>query len=230
MKDMSVRASLIAVFAALQVLLSTLPLSVTIGIAGTITLGVIGGPLIGILIGPVLGGLAVLVGSLVGCFINPAGAIFGFLTVMPPLFGAISAGCVRTRKGYVGGAVILASLIAFYAHEFGRQASIYPWLHIIAMIIAFSPLSLIAGSAFESSSYSKIFYGAVTAAFVGVMADHIVGSAIAIWYFNLPPAMWYMAMPVYPIERIIALIIASIIATPIYYRLKRIGLLQKISL
>lgn len=223
----SFQISLIAVFAALQVLLTTLPLSITIGVAGSITLGAAGGPLIGILLGPAIGGLATLIGSLIGCFINPSGAIFGLLTVIPPLLGALGAGCIRIKKGYIIGIILLALLLIFYAHPFGRIAYIFPWLSIIAMIVAFSPIAIIAGSAFTSERFSKIFFGAVISSFVGVMADHMSGCAIAIWYFSpaLTPEIWYLAMPIYPIERIITLIISSIIAAAIYYRLRKAGLL-----
>lgn len=227
MKLSSLQVSLVVVFAALQALLAIFPLSVTVGVAGSITLGAAGGPLMGILLGPSLGGLAALIGSLIGCFTNPSGAIFGFLTVIPPFLGALGAGCVKTRRGYIIGAIMLVSLLIFYAHPFGRQAYIFPWLHIIAVMMAFSPIATIASSAFTSETFSKIFLGATVSSFVGVMADHISGCAIAIWYFSpiLTPEMWYLVMPIYPIERVITLMVASIIATPIYQRLKKTGLL-----
>jgi predicted membrane protein len=88
LKISAAKVALIAVFATLQALLSVFPFTITIGTSGQITLGVIGGPLIGILLGPFFGGAAVLVGSVVGVFLNPAGALFGFLTVVPPTVGA----------------------------------------------------------------------------------------------------------------------------------------------
>ncbi|MEM1514774.1 MAG: hypothetical protein QXT26_06980 [Thermoproteota archaeon] len=229
MKISSSHISLVAVFAALQVVLSMIPLSAVIGLPGVMTLGVVGGSLIGILLGPLLGGLSALIGSLIGCFINPAGAIFGLLTAIPPFLGAVGAGCVRIKRGYIAGIIILVSFIMFYAHPFGQQAYISQWLDIIAMIVAFSPLAMMAGSAFiSSSSFSRILFGAVIASFISVMADHMAGSAIAIWYYNLPPVIWYAAMPIYPVERIIVLIIASVIAAPAYQRLKKAGFLYKL--
>lgn len=228
MKLSTVDVSLIAVFAALQALLTFFPFTITIGVSGQITLGVVGASLIGILLGPVIGGLAVLIGSFVGFFLNPAGAIFGIFTVIPPFFGAVGAGCVKIKRGYVAGSVILASLLVFFAHPFGREAFIYPWLNIVAMIAAFSPLAYLAGSTFGSSGSTKPMLGIVMAAFVGVLTDHITGSALAIWYFSpsLTPEIWYSIMFVYPVERIIALILASIIATPVYYNLRKAGLID----
>lgn len=226
MKLSTVQVALMAVFAALQAVLAVLPFTITVGVSGQITLGVIGGSLIGILLGPLTGGLAVLIGSLVGVSLNPAGAIFGIFSIIPPFFGAFGAGCVKIKRGYIAGGIILAALLVFYAHPFGREAVFFPWLHIIAMVVAFSPLAHLAGSSFTSPKNARLLFGIVVAAFVGVLTDHITGNALAMWYFSpgLTPAIWYSIMLVYPIERVVALILASVIAAPVYYSLRRSGL------
>ncbi|MEM2912096.1 MAG: hypothetical protein QXM52_05010 [Candidatus Bathyarchaeia archaeon] len=222
--------ALIVVFAALQAILAVFPFTLTVGVSGQITLGVIGGPLIGILLGSINGGLATLIGALIGTFVNPAGAIFGVLTVIPPLVGAVSAGCVKAKKAYIAGAVMLIALLIFYAHPYGREAYLYPWLHIIAIIVAFSPIASFAGALFDSQKPSRLLFGVVVASFIGVMADHIVGSALGIWYFSpiLTPEIWYAIMLVYPIERAVAVALASAIASPVYYSLKRAGMLDQL--
>lgn len=222
----TVDVAFVAVFAALQAVLSFFPLSFTIGVSGEITMGLVGAALIGVLLGPAVGGLAVLIGSLIGVFLNPAGAIFGIFTIFPPFFGAVAAGCVKIKRGYVAGAIILVSLLVFYAHPFGREALLYPWLHIIAMIIAFSPIALAAGRTFDSPSFAKPIFGIALAAFIGVMTDHITGSALGIWYYSLPPEVWYGIAFVYPVERLVALTLATVIAVPLYSSLKRSKLLD----
>ena len=230
MKLSSVQIALIAVFAALQALFALIPYAIPVGVSGQITLGIVGGSLIGILLGPITGGLAALIGSFVGVLVNPAGAIFGILTIFPPTAAAIGAGCVRSRRGYVAGAIILASLLVFYAHPYGGELLAYPWLSIIAMIVAFSPLSFIAGSGFKLSGGTKLVFGIVIAAFVGTLADKMVGDAIAIWYFSpsIPPSVWYSIMYVYPIERILATFLISVIALPVYLGLKRANLIDSL--
>lgn len=225
MRLSATKVALISVFAALQALLSVFPFSMTIGTSGQITLGVIGGPLIGILFGPAFGGLAVLIGSFVGVFLNPGGALFGVLTVIPPSVAAVSAGFIKMRRGYIAGSIILVSLLAFYANPFGREAFVYTWLHIVAMIVAFSPLAYMAGSSFRSSDIERPLFGITVAAFVAILADHMSGSAVAIWYFPgaLTPDIWYAAMPIYPVERAVALILTILIAAPVYYGLRRAG-------
>lgn len=220
----------IAVFAALQALLSTFPFTITLGVSGQITLGLVGGSLIGILLGPVTGGLAVLIGSYISVFLNPAGAIFGIFSPIPAVLGCVGAGCVRIKRGYVAGVIILISLLVFYANPVGREVYAYPWLHIIAMAIAFSPLVNVAGSDFGSSEPEKNSFGIAIAAFIGVMADHIVGSAMAIWYLTIPSPIWYLIMPIYPVERLIALVLVVVISAPVYVGLKKAGYIDLIKL
>lgn len=200
------------------------------GVSGQITFGVVGGPLIGILLGPFLGGVAVLTGSLIGIFLNPGGAIFGVLTVLPPSLGALSAGFMKLkRRSFIPGVIILTSVFVFYAHPFGRESALYPWLHIIAMVIAFSPLAKIGVSTFRSSNIKRTSLGIPIAAFVGTLTDHIFGSALAIWYFSpfLTPDIWNFILFIYPLERIVAVVLISIIAIPVYYRLKTSGLIEE---
>lgn len=230
MKLSALNVASIAIFAAFQALLSIFPFTITVGVSGQITLGVIGGSLIGILLGPITGGISVLIGSLAGVFLNPAGALFGIFTIIPPFLGAFGAGCIKIKKGYLAGLVILTFLVIFYAHPSGQVAYVYPWLHIIGLIVAFSPLAHLAGSTFSSPETTRLIFGIEIAAFIGVITDHIVGSSIAIWYFSpyLTPEILYTITPIYPIERLVALIIASVIAAPVYYSMVKAGYIQQI--
>lgn len=130
---------------------------------------------------------------------------------------------MKIKRGYIAGAVILASLLIFYAHPYGREAFVYTWLHIVAIMVAFSPLGWIAGSTFNSARTARPIFGIALAAFVGVMTDHIAGSALAIWYFSpsLTPEIWFSAMPVYPVERIVAIVLTTLITAPVYYTLRK---------
>jgi hypothetical protein len=58
-----------------------------------------------------------------------------------------------------------------------------------------------------------------------VLADHIAGTATAIWYFSpaLTAPMFYAVLVVYPIERIVAFVLTAIVAVPVYYSLKLAG-------
>ena len=223
----SKQIALVTVFAALQAVLCSLPYTISVGVSGQITLGVIGVPIIGILLGPFLGGLTVLIGSIIGAFVNPAGAIFGFFSVLPPTLGAMGAGFCMQKKGYVPGAIILASLVAFYAHPFGRESLMYPWLDIIAMITAFASLIPMVVWASHNPNIKRFSLGIPIFIFVGTLTDHMFGSALAIWYFNpiLTPEIWSFVTFVYPLERIVVVILATLVTLPLYYSLQRAELL-----
>ncbi len=220
----TVKVAAVAVFAALQVLLTVFPFTITLGVSGQITLGVIGGPLIGILLGPLTGGLAVLAGSILGGFLNPSGAIFGWLSPLPPFLGSVAAGCVKLKKGYLSGAIILVGVLLFYANSSASQAFVYPWLHVAAAVMSFSPIAYMAGHSFESEESAKPVLGIVAASIAGVLADHAIGSGIAAWYFSLPAEVWHVVTWVYPVERAAAIVLVTLIAVPVFYALKRAGL------
>ena len=222
--------ALIAVFAAFHAILSSLPYTIAIGVSGSITLGVISAPLVGIILGPITGGLSVLIGSIIGMFINPAGAIFGALSFLPATIGAFSAGFTITKKGYLSAAIILASILLFYSHPFGREATFYPFLHIIALIVALAFSTRLAAWSTELSNIKKLGLAVPIAAFVGTLTDHIFGSGLAIWYLDpiLIPEIWNSIIFIYPIERIVAVIITSAIAVPLYYSLRKSGIFRLI--
>jgi len=223
----SKQIALVALFAALQAILGTLPFTVTIGVSGQITLGVLGGPLIGIILGPFLGSLAVLIGSLLGVFVNPVGAVFGVLTVLPPTIGAAGAGFIMQRRGYVPGAIILGSLLIFFAHPFSR-GSLYPWLHIVAMAVSFVYSAFTMVFSPNQLGIQKLSLVVPIAAFVGTVTDHMFGSALAIWYFNpiLTSEVWNALMFIYPLERIVAVVLISLIGVPLLFSLRTAGLIQ----
>lgn len=197
-----------------------------IGVSGSITLGVVTAPLIGLTLGPLTGGFSVLVGALIGLFLNPAGAIFGILTPLPAALGALAAGFIRKGRGYVPAMIILLCVGAFYLHPFGRAAMFYPWLNVVAMILAFSPVANLAANYFASNGLKKITFAVAIAGFVGTMTDHTFGSALAIWYYNLPTDIWNLVMYIYPVERIITVAIVTVVGTAVYYRLKLSGMLD----
>ncbi len=222
--------SIVAVLAALHAIVSLLPFTLTIGVSGQITLGVITGPLIGLLAGPMLGGTAVLIGSLIGGFLNPAGAIFGLATFIPPTAGAIGAGLVRSARGYLASLIIVLSVLVFYAHPFGREVLFYPWLHLGAAALAALPLSKRLRDGFGSTSLKKVTPVFLMAAFVGTLTDHAVGSAMGIWYFSsfIGPEIWRAIAFIYPVERVVATLLCTLVGAPLYQRLKVTGLLDAI--
>jgi hypothetical protein len=222
------RIALIVVFAALHTVLSSLPYTIAIGVDGAITLGVITVPLMGIILGPISGGIAAIIGSVIAMFINPSGAIFGPASFLPATIGAMSAGFAFEKRGYISAALLLAAIIGFYIHPYGMEAIGYPFLHIIAVVVALIFSTRLAVWSTELSDVKKLGVGITVAAFVGTLTDNIVGSTLAIWMFDLEAAVWNLVMFIYPLERIAAVIITVLIALPLYYSLRKSGILSLI--
>jgi len=220
--------ALIAVFAALHTVLSSLPYTITIGVSGSITLGVVSAPLLGILLGPISGGVATMIGSIIAMFTNPAGAFMGAASFIPATVGAISTGFVIKKRGYISAALLAVGILAFYLQPSAGQLLEYPFMHIIALIIALIFSTKLAMWDPELSDLTKLSLAIPIAAFVGTLTDHITGSSIAAWMFDLGPEVFSPVLFVYPIERIVAVIIAAAIAIPLYYSLKRSGIFDLI--
>lgn len=220
------RIALMAVFAALHAILSLLPYTITIGVSGSITLGVVSAPLIGIILGPISGGISVLMGSIIAMFLNPSGAIFGPLSFLPATVGALSAGFVIKKRGYISAAILTAGIAAFYANPNGLDAAAYPFMHIIAAIVALIFSTPLAVWSKDMTNTTKLSIGVTVAAFVGTLTDHIVGSSLAMWTFGLDASIWNSIIFVYPVERIVAVIIVVAIAVPVYYSLRKSGTLN----
>lgn len=221
--------ALIAVFAALHAVLSSLPYSIPVGVQGaSITLGVVSAPLIGIILGPISGGISVLIGSIIAMFLNPAGAFFGPFSFLPATVGAFSAGFLLTKRGYISAAMLIAAIVAFYAHPIGLEVIMFPFLHIIAFIAALIFSTPLAVWSTELSNTKKLGLGITIAAFVGTLTDNMVGNSMAIWEFNLDASIWNAALFIYPVERIVAVILVVVIAVPLYYSLRKSGILSQL--
>ncbi|MCW4034417.1 MAG: hypothetical protein NWF03_03550 [Candidatus Bathyarchaeota archaeon] len=220
--------ALIAVFAALHTVLSTLPYTITIGISGSITLGVVSAPLLGIILGPISGGIAAMIGSIIAMFTNPAGAIMGAASFIPATVGAISTGFVIKKRGYISAALLAVGILAFYLQPSAGQMLEYPFMHIIALAVALIFSTKLAMWDAELSDLTKLSLAIPIAAFVGTLTDHIIGTSIAAWMYDLGPSVFTPVLFVYPVERIIAVIIATAIAIPLYYSLKRSGIFDLI--
>ena len=217
--------ALIAVFAALHTVLSSLPYTIAIGVGGgTITLGVVSSPLIGILLGPISGGIAAMIGSIIAMFINPAGAIMGAASFIPATVGAISTGFVIKKRGYISAVLLAIGILAFYLQPSAGQVLEYPFMHIIALAVALIFSTKLATWDPELSNLTKLSTAIPVAAFVGTLTDHITGSSIAAWMYDLGPEVFSPVMAIYPFERIFAVIITTTIAIPLYYSLKRSGI------
>ena len=211
----TVDVALISVFAALYVVLGMLPLFYIFGAYGNfITAALVLAPIAGIVLGPVGGTMSVIIGGIAGMAItgNMPMGIFSFL---PGAFNALCIGLVFRGKWYASAAILAVFIVAFIALPSIQTAKYFIWFDAVALLVLLSPASTMAKKYVKNKDPQKIVLGVGILTFIGVSVDHVVGSLIFQILTPLPPSVWEGLAFVYPIERLLVIIVATIIGAGI---------------
>jgi len=215
----------IAMFAALYAVLGYVPLFYIFGAYGQfITAALLIAPIIGIILGPVGGALSVTIGGLAGMAIT-GNAPMGIFTFLPGTFDALCTGLTFRGKWYVSAIIFGAFIMAFAALPSIGDARYFIWFHAVALFLLLSPATTLATEYIKSFNPQKLVLGVGILAFIGVLVDHIVGSFIYQSIIApLPPSVWEAVAFVYPVERLLATIVAAIIGAAVIRGVKATGL------
>jgi uncharacterized membrane protein len=175
--------TLIAVFAALQVIISRLPGIPMIGIeSGSIEPTVLLMPIIGIILGPWIGGLAVFIGNFIS-WLLPTTTFFGLLLLPTGFIGAFVSGALARRKDpfnwKIAASILLILNVIFYLTPAGVIVPYYPLLHITAFALTLFFREKIF-EYIKSDDKQKLTLGTTIASFCGIMANHMTGTLIFI--------------------------------------------------
>lgn len=232
--------ALVAILAALHIVLSVIPIFpfVTPFGAGSIAAAAITVPLFGILLGPILGPIAALIGGIIGSFLNPgASALFLGFGFLPGVVGALVAGLLAQKRLYpfsaylatVIYAVLVLGFLFFPPNKPFISFLIFLWFHLIILCALAVTVLLppIRKRVLESEiPWVRVFFIALC----GTMSDQMTGSfffqavsAPIIFGGYLPAEIWLIIAVLYPIERIIITIAATIIGVVVIRALKDIG-------
>jgi hypothetical protein len=131
----------------------------------------------------------------------------------------------------------------------------FTWLHLVAFFLLLSPLGMKAGKwvqsakpqttaipgksgfeKFKNSISSKAVVGFVTLVFIGTMLQHLMGNIlyenifVYVNHYLSPEALtlkWNVIFFLFPWERLMLVIFATIIGLSVFYALKRTGLLKE---
>ena len=216
--------ALTGVFAAFHLILSIIPTFPGIG-GGAISLGMISGPLVGFLLGPIYGTFAVLIGSILSLWLNPTVPMLGPFTIIPPTVGAFVAASIRSKKPQVVLPVMAYAFFLFLVSPVGSGAIGFLWLHAIATILVFLFFLPKIANSFDIKEKSPLNHGLLFSAlwllsFIAVMVDHLIGSAVAVFYFHyvalypvadLEFIFMNIVLFIYPIERLVMCTILAIV-------------------
>lgn len=233
--------ALTACFAALYVIFSSWELFPIIGAEGKwINAAVVMAPLFGIILGPYLGVLAITIGGVAGTFFQLVGA-FGPLSFVPHAAAAFCSGMLTIRRQNY--CAVTYALFLFLLAFFPVVGPIWLWpfviwLDLIGLIVLASPLQPKAVKAINETPDSlRLILGLATTCLTGTLFGHVVGSILfeAIYLqVNSSVEFWRTTWQgltfVYPIERGLITLIATVIGTPMIKTLEKYGLRKEVKM
>ncbi|MCK5265593.1 MAG: hypothetical protein KAR03_08295 [Candidatus Thorarchaeota archaeon] len=219
--------ALTGIFGAFHLVLTFIPFAVLGMGGGFLTWGMISAVLVGFLLGPFYGTLAVLMGSFIGTGVFNLGGILGpIVPVLAPAAGAFAAGALRTGRIKELFVLFLIATVGFIVGPIGIPAFLFIWMHLITLgIIAILLVPTLMNTlknavTFEKGRNLKLMPVAIFLfSFIALLTDHIVGNTVTVFYFHYILAMdaptlvgfWLPITFVYPVERLLATVILSLI-------------------
>ena len=224
----SKEVALIVCFAALYVVVSFVPLFKLVGGEGIIAATSVISLVIGLILGPLLGGLAVLIGGIIAPFVNPQIAL-GFFASVPHIAAAVCVGALKNEKQPICVLIYLFSFIFFAFFPYIGPVWIWPWMlwfHIISLLIMASPLQTKAIKNVSSPNPTSLTTGVIVTFLTSTLFSQVVGS-IVFEFLNIGNISlsywlgeWQSLTLIYPVERLIIVAIATVIAVPVLKALR----------
>jgi hypothetical protein len=223
--------TLVSVFAALDIVLSAIPLPIPYGPNA----GVLMKPSEGILLGPWGGMLAALIGGLVSSVIWPSTAVLGLATWIPGVLGALLAALIIRGRWTWAISAMAAAILAFILHPYGLSVFIYAdWDKVIGLLLIF-PASRLAKHRINTNMTVKSLMPIIgLVAFTATEMDGATGNLIFLVMAGpvfgltremLPP----LFIPYTFLDcgvRIFTAIVCALVLTPILVAARKINLLQ----
>jgi hypothetical protein len=221
-----------AVFAVLYAILGLFPVSAYIGVGSFLTFREVVSPLSGMIFGPLTGGFSMILGNFVDfAFGKPV--VFDFLDFVPDLVSAVLAGLVFTGRRKAAVAFPLALMAGYTLDPLAlptvqvEGVSVpFLWMHLLS--VAALGVALLYEARGKLDRLHPAFVAATV--FASTMAGHVAGSVV---YINVLgringvltaqelAANFQLIFYAYPAERILFLVLGTLIAVPVLRALAR---------
>ena len=233
----------VAAFAVLYALLRLIPTFPMIGVSGAVfSLSDMIAPIYGVILGPFIGPLSIILGTFLAIALGKP-PTFLFLDFLPATLNALVVGLIMRRRfasaialNIVILAILLANPLTTIFVNLPNQTITLPfhWMHYIALATLISPIGRRAAEWVRGASAANLAKGLAVLAFIGTMLQHSTGSilfeVILGQYLHVikPESyllIWNTVFYIYPVERIVLIILATIVGTPIVRSLKASRLL-----
>jgi len=221
--------ALTACFAALYVVFSVWNLFPVIGAERRfITAATLTAPLIGIVLGPAYGVLSITLGGITSAFLSLPGP-FGPLSFLPHATAAFVSGMLTTKKQAVCTASYFLLFVIFAFFPSNGPFWLWPltlWFDSIGLIIVASPLQAKAIKYLNGTSSSfRLGFGVCVTCLSATLFGHVAGNILfEIFYWPNTTewwtATWQTLTFIYPIERVMIVVVATIVGTALIKALK----------
>lgn len=231
------KIALAAVFAAVYFVLRSLPNPVPflfqmVGISGRFTAGDFLLTTIALVAGLWGGILSVFVGTILAYATN--GPLFLGLDFLPGVSNILITGLILENHRRIAQAVYIVLLLVFlaspYSLLFGYGYVPYTWLHVIALAILLSPvIARVPEWVIRNDARQLVAVAAL--AFVGTMTQHLTGGLLYELVMGLvqgnSPAIlrmnWQIIFWLYPTERLVIIVISTIISVGLLRSVRRLS-------
>jgi len=222
--------TLVSAFAALDIILTALPLIPYGPSAGALVK-----PSEGILLGPWGGMFAALIGGIVSSVIWPATAVLGLATWIPGVIGAFGAGMLLKGKWKAVIVLFAAILAAFYLHPFGPGVFLYAdWDKIIGFVLII-PVSKFVKRQMGSRESVKALAPVIgLVSLIATEMDGATGNLIFLLeaepFFGLKkemlPALFIPYTFLDPGTRVLVGVVCALVLTPVLIAAEKANLLK----
>ena len=228
------KLALMCIFAALYAVFSLVSLFPIIGALGRfITLATVLAPIMGMLLGPYIGTVATSIGGFVGWIMMQSGA-FSFVSFIPGSSSALAAGLLMNGRRRVS---VILYLILFLPMAFFPLIGpvwLYPlflWFQLIGLIFLVSPASTAASKSMRGGRIDKLTFGVGFIVLVSTLAGQVAGTLMfELFFYPFNPqidfwrtAQWQLLTFVYPLERIIIAVLATLVGVPLIRAVRAYG-------
>lgn len=238
--SISRRLAIVGLFTAVYTVFRYIPTFPMYGLSGTsFRTSDFLAPLLGILLGPWLALPCVIIGTAINYAAAPP--VFLGLDFLPACIAAIIAGLITSgQTKYALGlyAALLAfflvlPLSSFWIQTPGGYQVPYTWLHIAALIVLVSPIGLSAYKWTRTSIGGALVVGVLVTVFSATMAQHLAGGILyelivfPISNITTPARayfVWSFLFYLYPVERFIITVVATIFGVSVIRALRIAGL------
>ncbi|WP_300606955.1 hypothetical protein [Methanohalophilus sp.] len=165
----------------------------------------------GFLLGPIVGPIVTIVAMLLHLPINPEYLGNNLFTYLSPGFiglASIIAGLCVAEKQKFAYSIFGAVILLWFITPVGFQAYSYIWFHVL--VLACCVLASRKQAFYHVSRRWQIFVYLFLVSLLAVLADHLIGSIIAAFVFDLDANVYKEVIYLYPLERLILAFSAAV--------------------